>query len=251
MATAAIGSVISQGGGIAGYAGGGTSAGAAGYGSAASGLTDAGGLIASGVQNLINRNQAKRDAKKAREWSEMMRATAYQTMVKDLELAGLNPILAVSGGSHPSSAPSGPVTEGRSRNDMGAAFRGAAGRALSSGRQLKMMDDQVATIAAGRREAEANASVAQHSVGSRVENAYHVAARTIAERALLEDQMIQTRANVKKIDVQRELDAYLIPAAKAEAELDATEFGSGARKFRRLMESIPVLQMPTRRRGRR
>lgn len=33
-----------------------------------------------------------------REWQEKMRATAYQTAVKDMEAAGLNPIMAVNGG---------------------------------------------------------------------------------------------------------------------------------------------------------
>lgn len=38
------------------------------------------------------------EALKNRQWQEMMRQTAYQTAVQDMQKAGLNPILAVNGG---------------------------------------------------------------------------------------------------------------------------------------------------------
>lgn len=46
------------------------------------------------------------EAEKSRDWSRMMRQTAYQDTVKDLQAAGLNPILAASRGA--TAAPTGP-----------------------------------------------------------------------------------------------------------------------------------------------
>lgn len=46
------------------------------------------------------------EAEKSRNWSRMMRQTAYQDTVKDLQAAGLNPILAASRGA--TGAPIGP-----------------------------------------------------------------------------------------------------------------------------------------------
>lgn len=46
-------------------------------------------------------------AKAQRDWEEHMRETAYQTAVKDMESAGLNPILAVTGGGIQTGAGSG------------------------------------------------------------------------------------------------------------------------------------------------
>lgn len=47
------------------------------------------------------------EAQKSRDWSRMMRQTAYQDTVKDLQAAGLNPILAASRGA--TQAPTGPT----------------------------------------------------------------------------------------------------------------------------------------------
>lgn len=46
------------------------------------------------------------EAQKSRDWSRIMRQTAYQDTVKDLQAAGLNPILAASRGA--TAAPTGP-----------------------------------------------------------------------------------------------------------------------------------------------
>lgn len=68
------------------------------------------------------------EAEKNRRWQEQMRATAYQTAVKDMEAAGLNPVLAVTGGGIQTGAGSG------SAASVGApSMSGATGYAATGG----------------------------------------------------------------------------------------------------------------------
>ena len=63
------------------------------------------------------------EAEKSREWSRMMRETAYQDTVKDLQAAGLNPILAASRGA--TQTPTGPAASA-STGGIGAQAASAA-----------------------------------------------------------------------------------------------------------------------------
>lgn len=63
------------------------------------------------------------EAEKSRNWSRMMRQTAYQDTVKDLQAAGLNPILAASRGA--TAAPTGPAASA-STGGIGAQAASAA-----------------------------------------------------------------------------------------------------------------------------
>lgn len=77
-------------------------------------------------QKMADFNAA--EAEKNRQWQEHMRATAYQTAVKDMEAAGLNPILAATGGGIQTGSAGG------SAASVGqASISGATGYAASGG----------------------------------------------------------------------------------------------------------------------
>lgn len=234
MATSAIGSVAS---GVLGGMGGGSGSGIfnSGFMSALGGSL--GSELPSFLGNVFGSIGSKKEAKKARKWAEQMRATAYQTAVQDMIKAGLNPVLAVSGFS-PASAPSTPLPN--INYDVGD-LSDSIGRFLGAAKQSQAMKDQLATIQAQRRAAEADADVAERTRDSRVQNMYQEAYKTGAESVLLEDQALRARAERKLVGVRTELEASDLPAARAKAEIDASEFGTRLRQLRRAMEVVPAI----------
>lgn len=236
MATSAIGAAIGMGqaGGsvpVASFGGGamgGMSSGLGGGG----GITELGSTIASGVEGLLNRRAAKKAAKKAREWQERMRATAYQTAVKDLELAGLNPALALVGPG-PASAPSAAIPDVRTRTDF-SGLRNAISRGLSTAKQAKMFDDEVATVRAGRSSAESEAKYRGEALRAGISANY-------AQQTLAEDQALRARSERKLTETENRLRRLELPSAEAQSRFDATETGQLLRQFRRMMDSLPSI----------
>lgn len=72
------------------------------------------------------------EAQKNRDWQQMMRDTAYQAAVKDMEAAGLNPILAVTGGGIQTGAGGGGAAS-VGLPSMGAPSMSGAAGAMASG----------------------------------------------------------------------------------------------------------------------
>lgn len=151
-----------------------------------------------------NRSFQKHEAIRAREWSEQMSNTAYQRQMKDMEAAGLNPILAATkggGASTPSSstpsgdsASAGGMPDVRPVTGFADAIKGAAGSALEMASLVQGLKQQEANIVKTTEETKAIAPSVR-----RTEEATKSTAQDVVR---------------KKVD---------LPAYKAEAELRKVE----------------------------
>lgn len=141
------------------------------------------GISAAGAAGgaAASRRRAQQEARRARNWSEYMASTHYQRTMRDLEAAGLNPMLAgkLSGGSIPGGMPA-PVP-----HDMSG---GAAEKAIGAALNVKQTRAQV-------REREQNALMRTYQMDLLKQQHAESSART----GLLTEQALKTwqeRANL-------------------------------------------------------
>lgn len=207
------------------------------------------GSVQSAAQARMADNRSRKAASKARHWAERMRSTAYQTAVKDLELSGLNPILALTGGAPaPGYSPSAtPANVGRTGKSVDFSFQ----RALSGAKQASALDDELRTIRAVRSKAETEADIFSNTQATR-EKAIEVdLRRAISENNLLEAQTEQSRANRRLTDLDWNLGSTRLPAARAAMRMDETEFGETLRYMNRVMEALTPFKGSSNSRARR
>lgn len=174
-----------------------------------SSLFDLGGSLISGGLSLYGQNSANAyNAQQAainRSWQEYMRATQYQTAVKDMQAAGLNPMLAYSqgGAGNLSGAVSAPA-----QNALGQAVSSAFQARQLFG-QLKQMDaqnenleEQNKQIQANTQESKDRAWLARQQAQTEVARSFRESAEGIRAEQNTQLERLESAARVRLLAAQ-------------------------------------------------
>lgn len=180
------------------------------------------------------------EAAKNRRWQELMRGTQYQTAVKDMRAAGLNPMLAYSQGG--AGNLSGAVAAS-AQNDLGQFVSSALQTRQLKG-QLEQMEAQNEQINAGTQESKDRAYLARQQAHTEVNRAYREGAEGFrTEQATALDRLesaarihlmaAQARnydANSAYTALRNKLDMLDLPGKEADAEYRRTSGGRFGRQ---------------------
>lgn len=244
------------------------------------------GAVGSGLDSLIDRNRQQGDTEKTNEWNaqqaqlnrdfqERMRATQYQTTVKDLQAAGLNPMLAYTNGGAgtPSGAISAPA-QSKVATGMSSAYQSAqTTQALQTAALNQAQIDQVIATTQKIKSETLDQSVAtaqqlQNLANSREQTVnlsrhgeltFQQALTQAAERGRIEAATGNTRAEtqLKELQLGRELDTFSadtarrkaesaltqmeVPKAKAEADFFSNELGKANPALKQILMLLQAL----------
>lgn len=189
------------------------------------GLKDIAGPLIGGAANLIggiNANNANWDIAQANNnWSAQQFASRYQTTVKDLQAAGLNPMLAYGqGGGNPPTAQSVPARQ----NVISDALHGASSAAQT---RNNMITNELLKAQINKTDEEAD-NIASQTVNNRDTNPN---IKQQFDNLLAENEYIRMRSRMTRANAMEAEN--LLPRSSAEGKY-YKQFGYAPFAFRDL-----------------
>lgn len=190
--------------------------------SAASAITPGvGSLIGAGLNYLGTQstNQANADrADQANAWSAAQYASRYQTMTKDLQAAGLNPMLAYT--QSPGTAPT--AQQVTFQNPAASATQGfqqigSAQQANAEVEKTQHLNEQIDATVDKIKEETKNLPAQREQIYYTIRTLAEQAEKLIAETKNVQQATLVAKATVKKLDAETQL---LKNQAAVEASLD-------------------------------
>lgn len=187
------------------------------------------GMFGDMAGQLHQAHQQTKEARKGRKFAAWMAQNQYQMAVKDLRLAGLNPLLAVPGGGP--GVPTPPMAQlPNVMEGFGASARGMTKNiqeVIARGKQMKLLDME---LEKGGRE------VARMAIDSermfREGRLFH----QLEEKAFRETELLQ--ANTKGVNLENVYKELGIPRARADEELYNTWYGEWSRKMGAVIRGV-------------
>lgn len=169
----------------------------------------------------ISRDFASREAGITRDWTRDMSSTAHQREIRDLALAGLNPILSGTGGMG-SASPAGAMAGSSMATSAKASVQTAGtpdyGRVVSSALDAKRNKADVDNLVMDTRK--------KHSEGSLASQLYN-----------------ESQARTTNIQTEGRILLENLKGRKLEGDIDETRFGEVMRYLDRLKNSISPLKL--------
>ena len=162
-------------------------------------------------QNDIAMDFSASEAAKNRDWQKMMSDTAHQREIRDLQAAGLNPVLSAMGGNG-AAVTSGATASGlTSSGAMGEVDRSASSGLVSLLGSLLSSQTQLASMAMSARsnEAIADKNRAMNELIARITGDYSLARQSLAGEYGLKSAGISAQA-MRDVEYAREAhDTYI------------------------------------------